>query len=230
MSYGKRLKNAYKTFDNSISQPLEKAVKIVKDSANTKFDETIDISMNLGIDPKQSDQLVRGVVSLPSGSGKNLRVAVFAKDDKAEDAKNAGADLIGSEDLAEKILNGTVDFDRVISTPHLMGIVGKLGKVLGPKGLMPNPKLGTVTNDVKKAVESAKSGEVQFRTEKAGIVHAGIGKSSFPEQSLIENVKAFVAAVQKLKPSGSKGTYIKKISISSSMGPGVKIDTASFSG
>ena len=229
MKKGKFLTDVYKNIENK-SFTVKDAIDFFVESKREKFDETIEISMNLGIDPKQSDQLVRGVVSLPSGSGKNLRVAVFAKDDKAEEAKNAGADLIGSDDLAENILKGTVDFDRVISTPNLMGIVGKLGKVLGPKGLMPNPKLGTVTNDVKKAVESAKSGEVQFRNEKAGIVHAGIGKSSFPEQSLIENVKAFVSAVQKLKPSGSKGTYIKKISISSSMGPGVKIDTASFSG
>ena len=230
MKNSKRLKKAYASFDFSKSHSLEDAVKIIKDNVKTKFDETIDISMNLGIDTKQSDQLVRGVVTLPAGSGKNLRVAVFAKDEKAEEAKKAGADLIGSDDLAEKIQDGAIDFDRLISTPNLMGVVGKLGKVLGPKGLMPNPKLGTVTNDIKKAVEAAKAGEVQFRSEKAGIVHAGIGKSSFAENSLIENVKAFISAVQKLKPSGSKGTFIKKISISSSMGPGVKIDLTSFTG
>ena len=230
MKIGKRLKKSYESFEVNKLFSIEEAVKIVKSNSNTKFDETIDISMNLGIDTKQSDQLVRGVVTLPAGSGKNLRVAVFAKDEKAEEAKKAGADLIGSDDLAEKIEDGAIDFDRLISTPNLMGVVGKLGKVLGPKGLMPNPKLGTVTNDIKKAVEAAKAGEVQFRSEKAGIVHAGIGKSSFAENSLIENVKAFISAVQKLKPSGSKGTFIKKISISSSMGPGVKIDLTSFTG
>ena len=230
MKASKRLKKLYNNFESIKLHSLEEAVNIIKNNELAKFDETIDIAINLGIDPKQSDQLVRGVVSLPSGSGKSLRVAVFAKDDKAEEAKKAGADLVGSDDLAQKIEDGNLDFDRVIATPNLMGVVGKLGKVLGPKGLMPNPKLGTVTNDIKKAVDAAKAGEVQFRTEKAGILHAGIGKSSFNEDSIIDNVKAFVDAVQKLKPSGSKGTFIKKISISSTMGPGIKIDTASFSG
>ena len=230
MKLSKRLKKAYESFESVKMHSLEDAVKIMKSNVMVKFDETIDISINLGIDPKQSDQLVRGVVSLPSGSGKTLRVAVFAKDEKAEEAKKAGADMVGADDLAEKIQDGNLDFDRVIATPNLMGVVGKLGKVLGPKGLMPNPKLGTVTNDIKKAVEAAKSGEVQFRTEKAGLLHAGIGKVSFNENSIIDNIKAFVDAVQKLKPSGSKGTFIKKISISSSMGPGIKIDTASLSG
>ena len=230
MKLSKRLKKAYESFESVKMHSLEDAVKIMKSNVMVKFDETIDISINLGIDPKQSDQLVRGVVSLPSGSGKTLRVVVFAKDEKAEEAKKAGADMVGADDLAEKIQDGNLDFDRVIATPNLMGVVGKLGKVLGPKGLMPNPKLGTVTNDIKKAVEAAKSGEVQFRTEKAGLLHAGIGKVSFNENSIIDNIKAFVDAVQKLKPSGSKGTFIKKMSISSTMGPGIKIDTASLSG
>ena len=230
MKLSKRLKKAYDSFESVKTHTLEDAVKIIKSNDKVKFDETIDISINLGIDPKQSDQLVRGVVSLPSGSGKTLRVAVFAKDEKAEEAKKAGADMVGADDLSEKIQDGNLDFDRVIATPNLMGVVGKLGKVLGPKGLMPNPKLGTVTNDIKKAVEAAKSGEVQFRTEKAGLLHAGIGKVSFNENSIIDNIKAFVDAVQKLKPSGSKGTFIKKMSISSTMGPGIKIDTASLSG
>ena len=230
MKLSKRLKKAYDSFESVKTHTLEDAVKIIKSNDKVKFDETIDISINLGIDPKQSDQLVRGVVSLPSGSGKTLRVAVFAKDEKAEEAKKAGADIVGVDDLAQNIQDGNLDFDRVIATPNLMGVVGKLGKVLGPKGLMPNPKLGTVTNDIKKAVEAAKAGEVQFRTEKAGILHAGIGKASFNENSIVDNIKAFVSAVQKLKPSGSKGTFIKKMSISSTMGPGIKIDTASLSG
>ena len=181
--------------------------------------------MNLGVDPRQSDQMVRGMVSLPSGTGKDVKVAVFAKGDKHKEATEAGADFVGDDDLAEKITSGNIEFDRVIATPDLMGVVGKLGKVLGPRGLMPNPKLGTVTMDVSQAVKSAKSGEVQFRVEKAGIVHAGIGKSSFDEKSIIENVKAFIKAVSVAKPSGSKGVYMKKITLSSSMGPGVKIDT-----
>ena len=225
MGIGKRLKSCYESFDRENLFSVEDAVKIVKTNAKAKFDETIDISMNLGVDPRQSDQMVRGMVSLPSGTGKDIKVAVFAKGDKQKEATEAGADYVGDDDLADKITSGNIEFDRVIATPDLMGVVGKLGKVLGPRGLMPNPKLGTVTMDVSQAVKSAKSGEVQFRVEKSGIVHAGIGKSSFDEKSIIENVKAFIKAVSVAKPSGSKGVYMKKITLSSSMGPGVKIDT-----
>ena len=207
MKLSKRLKKAYESFESVKMHSLEDAVKIMKSNVMVKFDETIDISINLGIDPKQSDQLVRGVVSLPSGSGKTLRVVVFAKDEKAEEAKKAGADMVGADDLAEKIQDGNLDFDRVIATPNLMGVVGKLGKVLGPKGLMPNPKLGTVTNDIKKAVEAAKSGEVQFRTEKAGLLHAGIGKVSCNENSIIDNIKAFVDAVKAGEYPREEHTY-----------------------
>jgi large subunit ribosomal protein L1 len=199
-------------------------VKILKDHAKAKFDETVEVAMNLGVDPKHADQMVRGVVALPHGTGKTMRVAVFAKGDKAKEAQDAGADLVGAEDLAEKINGGEMGFDRVIATPDMMGVVGRLGKVLGPRGLMPNPKLGTVTADVKNAVKNAKAGEVQFRVEKAGIVHAGIGKASFSAEALQENVKAFVDAIMKAKPTGAKGTYIKKISLSSTMGPGIKIN------
>ena len=199
-------------------------MKFVKDNAKVKFDETVEIAMNLGIDPRHSDQQVRGVVQLPHGTGKSMRVAVFAKDAKAEDAKSAGADIVGAEDLAEKVQAGEIDFDRVIATPDMMAVVGRLGKVLGPKGLMPNPKLGTVTQDVTEAVKAAKGGEVQFRCEKAGIVHAGVGKASFDEKALAENVRAFIDAIQKAKPSGAKGTYITKAAISSTMGPGIKLD------
>ena len=225
MKIGKRLKESYKSFENSKLFSIEEAVKLVKSNSKAKFDETIDISMNLGVDPRQSDQMVRGMVALPSGTGKNVKVAVFAKNEKLKEATEAGAEFVGESDLAEKIESGKIDFDRVIATPDLMGTVGKLGKILGPRGLMPNPKLGTVTMDVAKAVKAAKSGEVQFRVEKSGIVHAGIGKSSFDEKSIIANVKAFIKAVSMAKPSGSKGVYMKKISISSTMGPGVKIDT-----
>ena len=225
MGIGKRLKSCYESFDRENLFSVEDAVKIVKTNAKAKFDETIDISMNLGVDPRQSDQMVRGMVSLPSGTGKDVKVAVFAKGDKQKDATEAGADYVGDDDLADKITSGNIEFDRVIATPDLMGVVGKLGKVLGPRGLMPNPKLGTVTMDVSQAVKSAKSGEVQFRVEKSGIVHAGIGKSSFDEKSILENVKAFIKAVSVAKPTGSKGVYMKKITLSSSMGPGVKIDT-----
>ena len=197
----------------------------MKSNSNAKFDETIDIAINLGVDPRQSDQMVRGMVALPSGTGKEVKVAVFAKNEKLKEATEAGADFIGEADLAEKIETGKIDFDRVIATPDLMGTVGKLGKILGPRGLMPNPKLGTVTMDVAKAVKAAKSGEVQFRVEKSGIVHAGIGKSSFDEKSIIANINAFIKAVSIAKPSSSKGVYMKKITISSTMGPGVKIDT-----
>ena len=225
MKIGKRLKESYKSFENSKLFSIEEAVKLVKSNSNAKFDETIDIAMNLGVDPRQSDQMVRGMVALPSGTGKEVKVAVFAKNEKLKEATEAGADFIGEADLAEKIETGKIDFDRVIATPDLMGTVGKLGKILGPRGLMPNPKLGTVTMDVAKAVKAAKSGEVQFRVEKSGIVHAGIGKSSFDEKSIIANINAFIKAVSIAKPSGSKGVYMKKITISSSMGPGVKIDT-----
>ena len=225
MKIGKRLKESYKSFENSKLFSIEEAVKLVKSNSKAKFDETIDISMNLGVDPRQSDQMVRGIVALPSGTGKDVKVAVFAKNDKLKEASEAGAEFVGEADLAEKIESGKIDFDRVIATPDLMGTVGKLGKILGPRGLMPNPKLGTVTMDVAKAVKAAKSGEVQFRVEKAGIVHAGIGKSSFDEKSIIANINAFIKAVSIAKPSGSKGVYMKKITISSTMGPGVKIDT-----
>ena len=221
---GKRLKAGLATVDRDTVYSVTDAVKLVKGAAKAKFDETVEVAMNLGVDPKHADQMVRGVVALPHGTGKTMRVAVFAKGDKAKEAQDAGADLVGAEDLAEKIQAGEMNFDRVIATPDMMGVVGRLGKVLGPRGLMPNPKLGTVTADVKNAVKNAKAGEVQFRVEKAGIVQAGIGKASFSAEQLQENVKAFVDAIMKAKPAGSKGTYIKKISLSSTMGPGVKIN------
>jgi large subunit ribosomal protein L1 len=220
----KRLKSSNEKRDREAFYSVENAVKFIKDNAKVKFDETIEIAMNLGIDPRHSDQQVRGVVQLPHGTGKSMRVAVFAKDAKAEDAKKAGADIVGAEDLAEKIQAGEIEFDRCIATPDMMAVVGRLGKVLGPKGLMPNPKLGTVTQDVATAVQAAKGGEVQFRCEKAGIVHAGVGKASFDEQALAENVRAFIGAINRAKPSGVKGTYILKASISSTMGPGIKLD------
>jgi large subunit ribosomal protein L1 len=204
--------------------PLEAAVKLVKTNATAKFDETIEIAMNLGIDPRHADQAVRGVVQMPNGTGKEVRIAVFAKGAKAEEALAAGADIVGAEDLAEKIQAGEINFDRCIATPDMMMLVGRLGKVLGPRGLMPNPKLGTVTPNVTEAVKSAKGGAVEFRAEKAGIIHAGIGKASFTEAALIENVRAFVGSISRAKPSGAKGTYIQKVSLSSTMGAGVKID------
>ena len=221
---GKRMKASNEGRDREAFCSVEDAVKFVKGNAKVKFDETVEIAMNLGIDPRHSDQQVRGVVQLPHGTGKSMRVAVFAKDAKAEDAKIAGADIVGAEDLAEKVQGGEIDFDRVIATPDMMAVVGRLGKVLGPKGLMPNPKLGTVTQDVTEAVKAAKGGEVQFRCEKAGIVHAGVGKASFDEKALAENVRAFIDAIQKAKPSGAKGMYITKAAISSTMGPGIKLD------
>ncbi len=227
---GKRFRKASEGLDRTRAYPLADAVKIVKSGAKAKFDETIEIAMNLGIDPRHADQMVRGVVELPNGTGKTLRVAVFARGDKAEAARAAGADIVGAEDLAEKINAGEMNFDRCIATPDMMGIVGRLGKVLGPRGLMPNPKLGTVTPDVATAVKAAKAGQVEFRAEKAGIVHAGIGKASFSEQAIAENVKAFVGAISRAKPTGAKGTYIEKVSISSTMGPGVKLDVASLQG
>ena len=203
---------------------VDEAIAVVKGNATAKFDETIEIALNLGVDPRHADQMVRGVVSLPKGTGKTVRVAVFAKGDKAEEAKKAGADVVGAEDLMETVQGGTIDFDRVIATPDMMGVVGRLGKVLGPKGLMPNPKLGTVTMDVAKAVTDAKGGQVEYRVEKAGIVHAGIGKASFSEADLVENFRAFMDAIFRGKPSGAKGKFVKKLSVSSTMGPGVKID------
>ncbi|MGE4063323.1 MAG: 50S ribosomal protein L1 [Rhodospirillaceae bacterium] len=223
---GKRLKAGLAAVDRNSTYSVADAVKLLKTHAKAKFDETVEVAMNLGVDPKHADQMVRGVVALPHGSGKTMRVAVFAKGDKAKEAQAAGAELVGAEDLAEKINGGEMGFDRVIATPDMMGVVGKLGKVLGPRGLMPNPKLGTVTMDVKTAVKNAKAGEVQFRVEKAGIVHAGIGKASFTAEQLADNIKAFVDAIVKAKPTGAKGTYIKKISVSSTMGPGIKVNSA----
>jgi len=227
---GKRFRKASEGLEQGKAYGLVDAVKLVKAGAKAKFDETIEIAMNLGIDPRHADQMVRGVVELPNGTGKTLRVAVFARGDKAEAAKAAGADIVGAEDLAEKITGGEMNFDRCIATPDMMGIVGRLGKVLGPRGLMPNPKLGTVTPDVAAAVKAAKAGQVEFRAEKAGIVHAGIGKASFSEQAIAENVKAFVGAISRAKPTGAKGTFIEKVSISSTMGPGVKLDVATLQG
>jgi len=222
----KRMTAAKNGLDREKLYPLEEAVKLVKNGATAKFDETVEVAMRLGVDPRHADQMVRGVVSLPHGTGKTVRVAVFAKADKADEAKKAGADLVGAEDLAEKIQKGEINFDRCIATPDMMGVVGRLGKVLGPKGLMPNPKLGTVTMDVTKAVTDAKGGQVEFRAEKHGIIHAGVGKASFTEQQIKENVEAFLSAIVKAKPTGVKGKYLKGIAISSTMGPGVKIDTA----
>jgi large subunit ribosomal protein L1 len=219
----KRFKKSTEGVDPEKFYAVEEAVKLVKARATAKFDETIELSINLGVDPRHADQMVRGVVSLPSGSGRSLRVAVFAKGAKAEEAKKAGADIVGAEDLAEAVQKGEINFDRCIATPDMMGIVGRLGKVLGPRGLMPNPKVGTVTMDVTTAINDAKGGAVEFRVEKAGIVQAGIGKASFAEDAIVANVKAFVDSVNKAKPSGAKGTYMKKVSISSTMGPGVKV-------
>jgi large subunit ribosomal protein L1 len=224
---GKRLKKAYTGLDRDAFFALGEAVKMVKSRAVAKFDETIEIAMNLGVDPRHSDQMVRGVVELPHGTGKTLRVAVFARGEKAKQAEEAGADIVGAEDLADKIQAGEMNFDRCIATPDMMGVVGKLGKVLGPRGLMPNPKLGTVTMNVAEAVRAAKAGQVEFRVEKAGIVHAGIGKASFSEENLTENVKAFIGAISRAKPTGVKGNYIRKISLSSTMGVGIKLELAS---
>ena len=226
---GKRTRAIRENLDPTLTHTVEEAVKLVKSNATAKFDETVEVSMNLGVDPRHADQMVRGVVSLPNGTGKSVRVAVFAKDKKAEEATAAGADIVGAEDLMEKIQGGFMDFDRVIATPDMMAVVGRLGKVLGPRGLMPNPKVGTVTPDVAKAVKDAKGGAVQFRVEKAGIIHAGVGKASFSEQQLTENVQAFVNAVAKAKPSGAKGTFVKRIALSSTMGPGVKVEPTAAS-
>ncbi|HVI50937.1 MAG TPA: 50S ribosomal protein L1 [Candidatus Sulfotelmatobacter sp.] len=225
---GKRLKNAYSDLDRTKFYALAEAVALIKARAGAKFDETVEIALNLGIDPRHADQMVRGVVDLPSGTGKTVRVAVFAKGAKADEAKAAGADVVGAEELADEVQGGKMDFDRCIATPDMMGLVGRLGKVLGPRGLMPNPKLGTVTMNVGEAVKAAKGGQVQFRAEKAGIVHAGVGKASFSEEALVANVVAFVDAINKAKPTGAKGTYLQKVSLSSTMGPGVKLDLSSL--
>ncbi|WP_135077414.1 50S ribosomal protein L1 [Terasakiella sp. SH-1] len=227
---GKRLSAAKEGFDALAQFDAAAAAKLVKERATAKFDETIEIAVNLGVDPRHADQMVRGVIALPHGTGKTMRVAVFARDAKAEEATAAGADLVGAEDLMEKIQGGEMDFDRVIATPDMMAVVGRLGKVLGPRGLMPNPKLGTVTPNVADAVKNAKAGEVQFRVEKAGIVHAGIGKASFSEEQIAENITAFMGAINKAKPSGAKGTYLKGATVSSTMGVGVKLDIASLAG
>jgi large subunit ribosomal protein L1 len=230
MAHAKRLAAAEKTVDRAKNYPLPEAISLVKSNAKAKFDETIEISMNLGIDPRHADQMVRGLISLPNGTGKTVRIGVFARGAKAEEALAAGADVVGADDLAEKVQAGEIAFDRCIATPDMMGLVGRLGKILGPRGLMPNPKLGTVTMDVKGAVAAARAGQVEFRAEKAGIIHAGIGKASFPDDKLIENVRAFVDAIQKAKPTGAKGTYLQKASLSSSMGPGLKVDVATLAG
>ena len=228
MATGKRTTKIREGVDPAKAYSLPEAVKMVKERAKAKFDETIEIAMNLGVDPKHADQMVRGVVTLPNGTGRTVRVGVFARGPKADEAKAAGADLVGAEDLAEKINGGEMGFERCIATPDMMGVVGRLGKVLGPRGLMPNPKLGTVTQDVTAAVKAAKAGSIEFRAEKAGIVHAGVGKASFSEEAIAANVKALVTAINRAKPSGAKGTFIKKVSISSTMGPGVKLDLASL--
>lgn len=227
---GKRLKKVHESFDRTGFFELGEAVKIIKDNATAKFDETVEISINLGVDPRHADQMVRGVVSLPNGTGKTLRVGVFAKGDKAQEAESAGADVIGAEDLAERVGKGEIPFDRCIATPDMMALVGRLGKILGPRGLMPNPKLGTVTPDVTQAVKAAKGGQIEFRVEKAGIVHAGVGKASFSLEALEENVSTLIDAINKAKPSGVKGTYLKSVSLSSTMGPGVKVNVAALAG
>ena len=227
--FGKRMRAVRQAADGKIDLSVEEAVALVKANANAKFDETIEIALNLGVDPRHADQMVRGVIGLPNGTGKSVRVAVFARDAKADEAKAAGADIVGAEDLMEIVQAGKIEFDRCIATPDMMPVVGRLGKVLGPRNLMPNPKVGTVTMDVAAAVKAAKSGEVQFKAEKGGVVHAGVGKASFDEAKLVENIKAFVEAVAKAKPSGAKGAYMKKIALSSTMGAGVTIDVGAAS-
>ncbi|MCK0169424.1 50S ribosomal protein L1 [Jannaschia sp. S6380] len=227
---GKRAKAAREAFAGKENLSVEEAVELIKANAKTKFDQTVEIAMNLGVDPRHADQMVRGVVSLPNGTGKDVRVAVFARGAKADEAKEAGADIVGAEDLMETVQSGKIEFDRCIATPDMMPIVGRLGKVLGPRNLMPNPKVGTVTMDVAQAVKDAKGGQVQFKAEKAGVVHAGVGKASFDAAKLKENVLAFVDAVSKAKPSGAKGSYLKKISLSSTMGPGVSVNVESATG
>jgi large subunit ribosomal protein L1 len=225
---GKRLRAAEAKIDRTKAYPLADAVALVKQSASAKFDETVEVTLNLGVDPRHADQMVRGTVDLPHGTGKSVRIAVFAKGDKAAEAKAAGADVVGAEDLAAAIQNGEINFDRCIATPDMMPVVGRLGRILGPRGLMPNPKLGTVTPNIGQAVRAAKAGQVQFRAEKAGIVHGGVGKASFDQVSLVDNIKAFVDAVNRAKPSGAKGTYMKRAAISSTMGPGVHVEVASL--
>src|SRR6266446_1062415 len=227
-SHGKRVLKAREGINREKLYALDEAVKMVKERAKAKFDETVEIAMNLGVDPRHADQMVRGVVSLPNGTGRTLRVAVFARGAKADEARAAGADVVGAEDLVERVNSGNIDFDRCIATPDLMPLVGRLGKVLGPRGMMPNPKVGTVTMDVTNAVKGAKGGSVEFRVEKAGIVQAGVGKASFSEDNLVANIKAFVDAVNKAKPTGAKGHYINRVSLSSTMGPGVKVDMATL--
>jgi large subunit ribosomal protein L1 len=230
MANSKRMTAANQGIDRTKLYSLDEAVKLVKERAKAKFDETIEVAMNLGVDPRHADQMVRGVCVLPNGSGRTLRVGVFARGAKAEEAKKAGADVVGAEDLVEIVNGGTIDFDRCIATPDMMPLVGRLGKVLGPRGMMPNPKVGTVTMDIANAVAAAKGGSVEFRVEKAGIVHAGVGKASFSAEKLAENIRAFVDSVSKAKPQGSKGTYMERMAISSSMGPGVKVDISSVTG
>jgi large subunit ribosomal protein L1 len=230
MAEGKRLVAARRSVERNKSYPLAEAVALIKANAKAKFDETVEIAMNLGIDPRHADQMVRGLVSLPNGTGKTLRIGVFARGPKAEEAQAAGADVVGAEDLAEKVQAGQIDFDRCIATPDMMALVGRLGKILGPRGLMPNPRLGTVTMDVKGAIQAAKAGQVEFRAEKAGIVHAGIGKASFSAEQLVENARAFADAIVKAKPTGAKGTYLQRAALSSTMGPGVRLDVTSLAG
>ncbi|MCQ8241084.1 50S ribosomal protein L1 [Rhizosaccharibacter radicis] len=228
MAHNKRLAAAAAKVEHNKAYGLEEAVRLVKGNATAKFDETVEISLGLGIDPRHADQMVRGLLSLPNGTGKTLRVGVFARGPKAQEALDAGADVVGADDLAEKVQAGDIQFDRCIATPDMMALVGRLGKILGPRGLMPNPKLGTVTMDVKGAVGAAKSGQIEFRAEKAGIIHAGIGKASFDETKLLENIRALVDAIQKAKPSGAKGTYLQRAALSSTMGPGVRVDVSSL--
>src|SRR5262247_1671533 len=227
---GKRLHAARNGVDPRKQYPIDDAVKMIKDRAKAKFDETIEVAMNLGVDPRHADQMVRGVVLLPNGTGRTMRVGVFARGAKADEARAAGADVVGAEDLVEKVQGGAIDFDRCIATPDLMPLVGRLGKVLGPRGMMPNPKVGTVTMDIANAVKGAKGGAVEFRVEKAGIVQAGVGKASFPAEKLVENIRAFIDAVQKAKPSGAKGTFVHRIAVTSTMGPGVKVEPSSVQG
>jgi large subunit ribosomal protein L1 len=230
MAHDKRVAAGYKSFDRTKAFALPAAVELVKKNATAKFDETVEMSLNLGIDPRHADQMVRGLVSLPHGTGKTVRVGVFARGAKAEEALAAGADVVGADDLAEKIQAGQIDFDRCIATPDMMALVGRLGKILGPRGLMPNPRLGTVTMDVKGAISAAKGGQVEFRAEKAGIIHAGIGKASFSAENLLANARAFADAIVKAKPAGAKGTYVRKVALSSTMGPGVRVDISTLAG
>jgi len=230
MAASKRKRNNANGIDSEKLYTLNEAVALLKERANVKFDETVEVAMNLGVDPRHADQQVRGVVNLPNGTGKTLRVAVFARGAKAEEATAAGADVVGAEDLAEAVQGGEINFDRAIATPDMMAVVGRLGRVLGPRGLMPNPRLGTVTNDVTEAVQAAKGGQVQFRVERAGIVHAGVGKASFDAEQIVGNVRAFVDAINRAKPTGAKGTYLKKVALSTTMGPGVRLDVADFRG